>query len=91
MKRAATAVQESVDTYPLDEAPATLKAWGRRLRSALGGSSGPLYGVFVLRCGNVLENSGWTSLEQWAKAIEEGVHRHQLNWAARKARAIGRC
>jgi len=74
MKRAATAVQESVDTYPLDEAPATLKALGQALRSALGGSSGPLYGVFFLRCGNVLENSGWTSLEQWAKAIEEGVH-----------------
>ncbi|HET7105986.1 MAG TPA: dihydroxyacetone kinase subunit DhaL [Candidatus Acidoferrum sp.] len=73
MKRAATAVQEAVDTYPLDEAPATLKALAQTLRSALGGSSGPLYGVFFLRCGNVLENSGWTSLAQWAKAIEKGV------------------
>jgi len=73
MKRAATVVQESVDTYPLDEAPATLKALGQTLRSALGGSSGPLYGVFFLRCGNVLENSGWTSLAQWANAAEEGV------------------
>ena len=73
MKRAATVVQESVDTYPLDEAPATLKALGQTLRSALGGSSGPLYGVFFLRCGNVLENSGWTSLAQWANAVEEGA------------------
>jgi len=41
MKRAATAVQESVDTYPLDEAPATLKALGQTLRSALGWIIGP--------------------------------------------------
>jgi len=73
MKRAATVVQESVDTYPLDEVPATLKALGQTLRSALGGSSGPLYGVFFLRCGNVLENSSWTSLAQWANAVEEGT------------------
>lgn len=73
MKRAATAVREAVDTYPLDEAPATLKALAQTLRSALGGSSGPLYGVFFLRCGNVLENSGWTSLAEWAETMEEGV------------------
>jgi dihydroxyacetone kinase len=73
MKRASTVVQESVDLYPLDEAPATMKALGQTLRSALGGSSGPLYSVFFLRCGNVLENSSWTSLEQWANAAEEGV------------------
>jgi dihydroxyacetone kinase len=73
MKRAATVVQESVDTYPLDEAPATLKALGQTLRSALGGSSGPLYGVFFLRCGNVLEKSGLASLEQWANAVESGA------------------
>jgi triose/dihydroxyacetone kinase / FAD-AMP lyase (cyclizing) len=73
MKRAATVVEKSADSYPLDEAPATLKALGHTLRSALGGSSGPLYGVFFLRCGNVLENSGWTSLSQWANAFEDGV------------------
>jgi dihydroxyacetone kinase len=65
MKRAATAVQESVDSYPLDDAPATLKALSRTLREAMGGSSGPLYGVFFLRCGNVLEKSGWTELAHW--------------------------
>ena len=73
MKRAATAVQKSLETYPLDEAPATLRALAQTLRSALGGSSGPLYGVFFLRCGNVLENSGWRSLAQWAEAMQEGV------------------
>jgi dihydroxyacetone kinase len=74
MKRAATAVQETVNSYPLDEAPGTVKALAQTLRSALGGSSGPLYGVFFLRCGNVLESSGWKSLAQWTKAIEEGIH-----------------
>jgi len=73
MKRAAAAVQEAVGTYPLDEAPGTLKALAQTLRSALGGSSGPLYGVFFLRCGNVLESSGWKSLAQWANAVEEGA------------------
>ncbi len=74
MKRAATAVQESLETYPLDQAPATLRALAQTLRSALGGSSGPLYGVFFLRCGNVLENSGWTSMAQWAVAMEDGIN-----------------
>jgi triose/dihydroxyacetone kinase / FAD-AMP lyase (cyclizing) len=73
MKRAATAVHESMDSYPLDDAPDTLKALSRTLREAMGGSSGPLYGVFFLRCGNVLEKSGWTELSQWANAAEEGV------------------
>jgi dihydroxyacetone kinase len=73
MKRAATAVQEAVESYPLDDAAGTMRALSRTLREALGGSSGPLYGVFFLRCGNVLEKSGWTELAQWTKAAEEGV------------------
>jgi ATP-dependent dihydroxyacetone kinase len=73
MKRAATAVQEAVESYPLDDAPATLRALGHTLRKALGGSSGPLYGVFFLRCGNALEKSGWNGLAQWANAAEEGA------------------
>ena len=73
MKRAAVAVQNSVESYPLDDAPATLKSLGQTLRRALGGSSGPLYGVFFLRCGNILESSGWTGLAQWTNALEGGV------------------
>jgi dihydroxyacetone kinase len=73
MKRAAAAVQNSLESYPLDDAPATLKSLGQTLCRALGGSSGPLYGVFFLRCGNVLESSGWTGLAQWTNALEGGV------------------
>ncbi len=72
MARGAKAVQEAVVSYPLDNAPATLKALGHTLRRALGGSSGPLYGVLFLRCASVLEAIGATGLAQWAEALDQG-------------------
>ena len=72
MERAARAVQGSLGSYPLDDLPATLKALGHTVRHELGGSSGPLYGVLFLRCGNVLANSRETGLAQWAEALERG-------------------
>jgi dihydroxyacetone kinase len=71
MKRVAEAVQEALASYPLDDLPATLKALGHTLRRVMGGSSGPLYGVFFLRCGNALEASSKTGLARWAEAIEQ--------------------
>ncbi|MBN9615256.1 MAG: dihydroxyacetone kinase subunit L [Acidobacteriales bacterium 59-55] len=71
MKRAALAVQNAVDSYPLNYAPSTLKALAHTLRRELGGSSGPLYGVFFLRCGIVLESSG-AELTQWTDALAQG-------------------
>jgi dihydroxyacetone kinase len=38
----------------------------------MGGSSGPLYGVLFLRCGNVLETSANTNLAAWAEALHQG-------------------
>ena len=72
MKRAAIAVRNGADSYPLDNISETLKALGNTLRHELGGSSGPLYGVLFLRTGNVLEKSGSADLPQWANALEEG-------------------
>jgi dihydroxyacetone kinase len=72
MARGAKAVQEAVSSYPLDNAPATLKALGNTLRRELGGSSGPLYGVLFLRCGSVLEAGGATGLAQWTEALDQG-------------------
>jgi dihydroxyacetone kinase len=72
MERAAKAVQASLDSYPLDNVPATLKALGHTLRRELGGSSGPLYGVFFLRCGSVLGDLSATGLTQWAEALDQG-------------------
>jgi dihydroxyacetone kinase len=72
MKRAAAVVRDAVESYPLDNVSATVKALGHTLRHELGGSSGPLYGVLLLRCANVLENSGGTALAQWVEALEQG-------------------
>jgi dihydroxyacetone kinase len=72
MERAAKAVQVEVDSYPLDDVPATLKALAHALRRELGGSSGPLYGVLFLRCGNVLASSEATGLAQWIEALDQG-------------------
>ena len=72
MERAAKAVEDAVDSYPLDDVPATLKALAHTLRHTLGGSSGPLYGVLFLRCGSVLENSRTTGVAQWAEALDQG-------------------
>jgi dihydroxyacetone kinase phosphoprotein-dependent L subunit len=74
MKRAAATVKYAVDSYPLDDVSATLKSVGHTLRRELGGSSGPLYGVLFLRCGNVLENSASAGLARWAEALEQGCH-----------------
>ena len=72
MRRAAEAVREAMDSYPLDDVPATLKALGHALQRVMGGSSGPLYGVLFLRCANVLEGSDGMGLSQWVGAMEEG-------------------
>jgi dihydroxyacetone kinase len=72
MERAANAVQSVVGSYPLDDVPATLKALGHTLRRELGGSSGPLYGAFFLRCGSILDGSLATALAQWAEALDQG-------------------
>jgi triose/dihydroxyacetone kinase / FAD-AMP lyase (cyclizing) len=72
MARAASAVQSTLSSYPLDDNPATLKALGHTLRRELGGSSGPLYGVLFLRCGSVLESLGATGPAPWADALAQG-------------------
>lgn len=72
MERAAKAVQSAVNSYPLDDVPATLKALGHTLWHELGGTSGPLYGVLFLRCGSVLEGAGAIELAQWAEALDQG-------------------
>jgi dihydroxyacetone kinase len=72
MDRAAKAVLAGMESYPLDSLPETLKSLGHTLATAMGGSSGPLYGTLFLRCGSVLRNFGISGLSQWADAIEQG-------------------
>lgn len=72
MKRGAIAIQVALDSYPVDDVPATLKALGRTLQRELGGSSGPFYGVFFLRCGSALSKATSSGAAKWSEALEEG-------------------
>ena len=72
MARAAKAVQQAVNSYPLNSISGTLKALAHTLGRELGGSSGPFYGVLFLRCGNVLGRSRTIERAQWVQAFEEG-------------------
>jgi len=72
MRRAAMTIQSGMESYPLNSVSATLKALGRDLQREMGGASGPLYGVFFLHCGDVLESSRTTGLARWVEAVDQG-------------------
>lgn len=72
MARAARTIGESLPFYPLDDLSETLKALGLTLQETLGGSSGPLYGVLLLRTGIFLEGGSAFDPQRWATAILEG-------------------
>ncbi len=71
MARAAEAVLGSLGTIPFDDEAEALKTLGLIVQKALGGSSGPLYGAFLLRAGTVLSGSA-PGLQSWALALAEG-------------------
>ena len=77
MRRAAEAVLGAVDSYPLDDVSATLKALGHALQREMGGSSGPLYGVLFLRCGNVLKGFGVSGVGAVGRCNGSGLPGHQ--------------
>ena len=72
MERASKAVLTNIASYPLNDVPATLRALAHTVRQALGGSSGPLYGVLLLRTSTVLESSAAIGSSQWAEALAQG-------------------
>ena len=72
MKRAAVAVQQELHAFPLHHLGETLKYLALILRRTLGGSSGPLYAVFLLSSGKVLNRTLIRELASWAEGIEEG-------------------
>src|SRR3954471_1183427 len=51
MARAAEVILGSLNTIPFDRPAEALKALGLAIQKALGGSSGPFYGAFLLRAG----------------------------------------
>lgn len=55
LSRGAQAVRAALPSYPLQDLPATLRAMSATLRRALGGTSGPLYAIGLLRAAQSLE------------------------------------
>jgi dihydroxyacetone kinase len=71
MARAAGSVLEDLDTVPFDQPAEALKTLGVTVQRVLGGSSGPLYGAFLLRAGTAL-NGNVPNAQAWASALAEG-------------------
>jgi dihydroxyacetone kinase len=69
LARGARAVEHELVRYPLDDQAATLRALSATLRRALGGTSGPLYAVALLRAAVVLERGSAASVQGLAAAL----------------------
>lgn len=74
LARGARGILHELDSYPAEAAPgAVLRAMSATVRRVVGGTSGPLYAVMLLRAGSVLDQAGGTSAQQWADAFRGGV------------------
>ncbi|MGF6660662.1 dihydroxyacetone kinase [Paraburkholderia atlantica] len=74
LARGARAVQLELDTYASAATPgAVLRSISATLRRVVGGTSGSLYAVMLLRAAAALEPSGGTTARQWATAFCAGV------------------
>lgn len=69
LARGAQAIKARLAEYPLDDAAAALQAIGGEFQKIVGGSSGPFYGVLLLRAGQSLQvKSAAGTTERWARA-----------------------
>jgi dihydroxyacetone kinase len=74
LARGARAVLQELDTYASETTPgAVLRSISATLRRVVGGTSGPLYAVMLLRAAAALDQSGETAAKQWATAFSAGV------------------
>ncbi|WP_233807292.1 dihydroxyacetone kinase subunit DhaK [Paraburkholderia sp. HP33-1] len=74
LARGARAVQLELDSYASETTPgAVLRGMSATLRRVVGGTSGPLYAVMLLRAAAALEQSGEITAQQWAAAFSAGV------------------
>lgn len=72
LARTARAIQDALPGYPLHSAVETLRHLSVDVQHLLGGSSGPFYGVFLLRVANSLAAGGWSDPRPWARASLDG-------------------
>jgi len=73
LARGARAVLETLPSLPLDRPSVALHRLSMLLRQVLGGTSGPLYAMFLLRMANSLAKEGEAhDLGAWARAFRAG-------------------
>ncbi len=76
LARGATAVEQELDGYPADAA-GTLRGASATLRRAIGGTSGPLYAILLLRAAADLDERDGTDVagdpRAWARALRAGA------------------
>ncbi|WP_233856291.1 dihydroxyacetone kinase subunit DhaK [Paraburkholderia sp. HD33-4] len=74
LARGARAVQLELDSYASATTPgAVLRGMSATLRRVVGGTSGPLYAVMLLRAAAALEKSDANTARQWATAFCAGI------------------
>ncbi len=74
LSRAARSILHEIDTYPAETAPgAVLRTMSATIRRVVGGTSGPLYAVMLLRAAAVLEQSGGVAAKDWSAAFTAAV------------------
>ena len=74
LSRAAHSILHEIDTYPEETAPdAVFRAMSATIRRVVGGTSGPLYAIMLLRAAAVLEPSPQPSLQDWSRAFTAAV------------------
>jgi dihydroxyacetone kinase len=72
MARGAKAVKSALMVCPLDDPETTLRTLALTLQSEMGGSSGPLYGVFFLRAAMALHGRDVGDASSWIDALKQG-------------------
>lgn len=76
MARGVDAILRDLQSYALSDPAATFSALAATVRRAVGGTSGPLYAVGLLRCAQVLETRDARNPMSWVQALEsacEGI------------------
>ncbi len=72
LDRGARAVESELDGYPADPAGA-LRAASATVRRAIGGTSGPLYSILLMRAAAVVEEGDAGDPTTWAAAVRAGA------------------
>ncbi|MBB5393510.1 MULTISPECIES: dihydroxyacetone kinase subunit DhaL [unclassified Herbaspirillum] len=74
MARAAQSIREEIGDWPSEQDPAAvLRAMSSTVRRVVGGTSGPLYAIMLMRAAASLEQQGRADAAGWAAAFSEAV------------------